>query len=404
MCAYDWCFQRKAFSWSFPKRLSVEVPRSATILLPGYLGSALRDVHTGKRIYMNLARVALRPSVLALYHAELETPRGPEVEADGILRDVKVFPGLFTVDVYATLIRKLESLPDHRVIALGYDWRHSPYSAVQTLGAMVDRLRSEGITQIDIVAHSYGGIITAYYLGYGTQAPERAALDWSGARNIRKIALLGTPFRGGFIMFRNLIRGIGLPVIWRLFPREAVASYPSNYHLLPFGTIRLYNWTGRPWAISALDPEFWINWNLGLMANQDLPAAIRSNRASFIRKQLASARRFGERLQFSETPIAPDPPTRILTVIGNGAPTEDSAYYKPSGGDLTFVFRSDDPKRFALSESTLLQDGDNKVTVGSATLPSRLRPLAETRLVRVCHERLVTDSRVQDMVLDFLDR
>lgn len=383
---------------------TTEGRQSATILVPGYLGSALRDVQTGRRIYMNLARVALKPSVLALYHSELGTPTGPEVEADGILRDVKIIPGLFSVDVYATLIRKLESLPDHRVFTVGYDWRYGPYSAVQMLGAAVDRLRSQGIHQIDIVAHSSGGIVAAYYLGYGTQAPESAVLDWSGARNIRKTAMLGTPFRGGFIMFRNLIRGISLPVIWRLFPREAVASYPSNYHLLPFGPIRLYNWTGRPWTISAFDPKFWITWNLGLMANRDLPEAIRSNRAAFIHDQLASAKRFGERLQFSETSSTPNPPTRIFNVIGNGTPTEDSAYYKPSGSELNFVFSSDGPNRFALPESKLLKDGDKNVTVESATLPGRLKPLAETRLVHVGHERLVTESRVQDMVLEFLAR
>jgi pimeloyl-ACP methyl ester carboxylesterase len=353
---------------------------------------------------MNLPRVALRPSVLALYRAELETPPGPDVEADGILRDVKVLPGLFTFDVYAKFIRKLESLPDQRVVTLGYDWRYGPYSIVQILGTTVDRLQSEGITQIDIVAHSSGGIVTAYYLGYGTQAPERAVLDWSGARNIRKAALLGTPFRGGFIMFRNLIRGINLPVIWRLFPKEAVASYPSNYHLLPSDSIRLYNWAGRPWDISALDPEFWITWNLGLMGNRDLSDVIRSKRAAFIREQLTSANRFGKRLQFSETSIAPDPLTRIINVIGNGTPTEDSAYYRSSGGDLRFVFSADRPSRFALPESKLLKDGDKNVTVESATLPSRLQSLAETRLVQVQHERLVTNPQVQDMVLDFLGR
>lgn len=351
---------------------------------------------------MSVVRTAMRPRILALYQAELGTPVSPAVEVDGILRDVRVIPGLFTVDVYATLISKLESLPDHRIVAAGYDWRYGPYSAVQMLAATVERLRSEGIEQIDILAHSSGGTIAAYYLGYGNQVPQRAVLDWSGSRNVRKLALLGTPFRGGFIMFRNLIRGIGLPLIWRLFPSEAVASYPSNYHLLPFGPIRLYNSTGRPWIISALDPEFWIGWNLGLMANRDLPEAVRSKRAAFIREQLASARQFGERLQFSETPTAPAPSTRILTVIGNGTPTEDSAYYKLSEGTLSFVFSSDGPNRLARSKSKLLEDGDKNVTVESATLPSRLRSLAETRFVNVRHERLVTDPRVQDLVLDFL--
>lgn len=383
--------------------LSGEARRSATILLPGYLGSALRDVKTGRRIYMNLARVALRPSVLALYHAELGTPPGPEVEADGILREVKVLPGLFTVDVYATLICKLESLPDQRVVAVGYDWRYGPYSTVQMLGATVDRLRNEGFKQIDIVAHSTGGTVAAYYLGYGTQAPEKAVLNWSGARNIRRVALLGTPFRGGFIMFRNLIRGINLPVIWRLFPREAVASYPSNYHLLPFNPIRLYNnCTDRPWDIPALDPEFWIKWKLGLMADRNLPEAARSNRAAFIHEQLTSSKRFGKRLQFSETPGVPRPLTRIFNVIGHGTPTEDAAYYRRSGDELRFIFSSDHPSRFGLPEDKLFKDGDKNVTVECATLPRRLQSLAETRLVQVGHEHLVTDPRVQDMVLDFL--
>ncbi len=382
---------------------SGEARQFATIVLPGYLGSALRDVQTGRRIYMNLARVALRPSVLALYHAELGTPPGPEVEPDGILRDVKVLPGLITVDVYATLIGKLESL--HRVVAaVGYDWRYGPYSAVQMLGATVDRLRSEGVTQIDIVAHSSGGTVAAYYLSYGTQGPEKAVLNWSGAQNIRNAVLLGAPFHGGFIMFRNLIRGISIPVIWRLFPREAVASYPSNYHLLPFSPIRLYNnLTGRPWVISALDPEFWIKWNLGLMAKRKLPEAVRSNRAAFIHEQLASAKEFGKRLQFLDIPSVPNPPTRILNVIGHGTPTEDAAYYRLSDGELSFIFNSDAPNRFGLPADKLLKDGDKNVTVESATLPDRLQSLAQTRLVHVGHEDLVTDPRVQDMVLEFLD-
>ncbi len=385
------------------ERLCGEAQRSATILLPGYLGSELRDVQTGRRIYMNLAQAALRPSVLALYHGKLGTPPGPQVEADGILRDVKVIPGLFTVDVYATLIRKLESLPNHTIVPVGYDWRHGPYLAVQIVGAAVSRLRREGFTQINIVAHSYGGVVAAYYLGYGIQPPESAALDWSGARNVRKIALLGTPFQGGFIMFRNLIRGIGLPIISRLFPTEAVGSYPSNYHSLPFAPIHLYNnRTGREWTVSALDPEFWITWNLGLMAKRNVPKAIRSNRATFIHEQLASAKRFGDRLQFSERSDSPAPIIRIFNVIGQGTPTEDAAYYRPSGGELNFIFSSDNPNRFGLPVEQLLKDGDRNVTVESATLPNRLQSVAETRFVNVGHEQLVTDRRVQDMVLDFL--
>jgi hypothetical protein len=77
----------------------------------------------------------------------------------------------------------------------GWDWvwaiNHRPRSSpipvfAKHLGRSIERLLEEsGATQIDIVAHSMGGVITAY-----------ALQEYGYARHVRKVITLGTPWAG----------------------------------------------------------------------------------------------------------------------------------------------------------------------------------------------------------------
>jgi pimeloyl-ACP methyl ester carboxylesterase len=75
----------------------------------------------------------------------------------------------------------------------GWVWaiNHRPLSSpisvfAERLGRAVDRLRAEtGADQIDIVAHSMGGLVSAWYM---------AKLD--GAQHVRRLITLGTPWSG----------------------------------------------------------------------------------------------------------------------------------------------------------------------------------------------------------------
>lgn len=376
--------------------------RSAVILLPGYLGSGLRDKQTKKEIYMNLARVALNPCVLALNQESLGAPVGREAEFDDILRYVQVIPGLYKRDVYGSMIDRLSTLPESEVEVLGYDWRMDPYDAVLKLGEAVERLRANGVTQIHIVAHSLGGLIAAYYLAYGTQPPETAQLDWSGSRYIEKLVLLGVPFRGAFFMLKIILRGIDLPLINRLFPAGATATYPSNYFALPLDAVRVYDYGGKPWKLPIFDLDFWQRWNLGLMAD-DVPKIVRDNRVVFLRTQLHKAQQFMKLLQFSENSnFQINPATRILSFTGYGTRTSDSAYFSTSKDTIEFLFDSDRPSHQGLTALRLFSDGDGSVTLDSARLPGPLQAIANSRFVEINHVRLSTDRRLQNQIVDFL--
>jgi pimeloyl-ACP methyl ester carboxylesterase len=108
-----------------------------------------------------------------------------------------------------------------------YDWR----LGVDQLGAaLAERIRTETVDRIMIVAHSMGGLVS------------RAALAQPGMSNVERLVLLGTPNFGSFAPLQAL-RGTYSVVrkIARLSSRgspESLAgkifnTFPSLYHMLP---------------------------------------------------------------------------------------------------------------------------------------------------------------------------
>ena len=381
---------------------AVETPSSAVIVIPGYLGSALRHKVTKKRVFVQFPRILLNRPALSLYQDTLGTPPGPEVEADGILGSVTVIPRFYKNIVYDALINRLQSLSNAEVVGFGYDWREDPIKAVQSLSKLIDQLHSDGVQRIDIVAHSGGGLVAAYYLGYGTQSPETAALDWAGAKKINNVVFLGTPFRGGFKMFENIFRGVNRSLIRRMFPAEAAASYPANYSALPMGLTRFYDWDGQPVDIDLRNADFWKDWKLGLLAPTELPQEVQDNRVQFVTEQLSNGRRFMDLIQFSQEQTESAPPIRILSVVGHGIPTPNSVYYRKSDCATELLFDTDNPAQFGLSKKKLRTDGDGIVTIESSKIPGKLGPLTDIFDVVVDHKGLITDPEVAERVVKFL--
>jgi pimeloyl-ACP methyl ester carboxylesterase len=124
-----------------------------------------------------------------------------------------------------------------------YDWRKSISLLGQELSA---HLKKEKATDISIVAHSMGGLVT------------RAAVALK-APKIKRVVMLGTPNHGSFAPVQVLravypilrkIAFIDLKHSANKLVKKVFRTFPSLYEMMPwpekFSTVDLYNLTGWP--------------------------------------------------------------------------------------------------------------------------------------------------------------
>lgn len=207
-------------------------PQPPVVVVPGITATHLRDEYpvdpegVWGMVRKSWERIQLHP----------DDPRWEQREPARVRADaVFGFP-------YGDLVKELrhdlsvaadEAVP---VYPFAYDWRQ-PLDAVEAdLAAFVEEVVSRtallrhyhaaGYTarrgQVDLVGHSMGGLVIAGYL----QRTE--------GKRVRKVATLGTPFRGSFEAALKVVTGQAeLPGDSASREREAARLTPSLYHLLP---------------------------------------------------------------------------------------------------------------------------------------------------------------------------
>lgn len=116
-----------------------------------------------------------------------------------------------------------------------YDWRRDLRETTIQLDALINRVRDGG--QVNIVAHSMGGLVTRQYI-----------LDAGRAAKVGSVAILGTPFLGAPYAFKAIYLGDdfginatahdkGIPgSMWLVNEgrvRELAQNFPGVYQILP---------------------------------------------------------------------------------------------------------------------------------------------------------------------------
>ena len=118
-----------------------------------------------------------------------------------------------------------------------YDWRQDNSITAGKLDQLVEQIRrdhEDPDLKVDIVAHSMGGLITRYWLRYGTVDvlnDNDFPLNNMGGRKVRKVILLGTPSLGSTSALQQLVDGAKLGP--SKLSSELLMSFPSAYQLLP---------------------------------------------------------------------------------------------------------------------------------------------------------------------------
>ncbi|MGH8223206.1 MAG: esterase/lipase family protein [Woeseiaceae bacterium] len=295
------------------------VDQPPVILIPGLMGSRIRDAWGAELWPGSIARLLFSDFdrlALDIDPQTLEVASRGEY-ASGITDMIagRAF--------YASIIRTLEDVGGYRVTTPGtpvmpgsrtlyvltYDWRLDNIEAARALDRLIEQVRvdhGKPDLQVDIVAHSMGGLIARYYLRYGGSDvldSNDFTLNYRGEGRVRRVALLGTPNLGSVESLHSFIEGRKLG--FGVASTEHLATYASLFELFPHP---INEWiiadTGVALDRDVFDIELWrrFQWSIfdprararvmRRFANPSAGAAYLQTLERFFEKHLERARRF----------------------------------------------------------------------------------------------------------------
>lgn len=197
------------------------------VVVPGIMGSVLK---LGNEVIWPGS-----PGDLIGGHSKMRELLRPDLRAVDCIRHY------FISEQYDSLIEDLEtcgfSEGANTLVIAPYDWRKDNADSAVALADILDGIPGPPDTQISLIAHSMGGLVSRYYLESGSFDARPAFA------RVKQLITLGTPHRGA---------AVALPIILgkerRLFLNKdqvlqlsSDTRYPSAYQLLPH--------VGEPFAI-----------------------------------------------------------------------------------------------------------------------------------------------------------
>lgn len=404
------------------------------IVIPGAFGSQLRRRSTGVEIWPRS-----NFSLLFSSYPDIELEIDPET-LEPITDDVEAFEifreGLGR-DFYGAVLDTLEDVGGYTRRRVGdpgepsgrtyyvylYDWRLDNVAAVQGLHELIERVADEhgnSSQQVDVLAHSNGGLLARYYARYGTAdvlTENPVPASGNGSYRIRRLLLVGTPNLGSMQPVLSHVRGEEMGL--RHIPADVVATCSGAPQLMPHPEHTwLVNLRGEPIDLDVYDIETWRDLDWSIFSAKARARMIRrrgSRKAAdahrqmldaYLSKHLARGRRFQQALSL---PALQDEPRPYL-FGGDCAPTVARLVLGRAGKGYAGYERADlIPNPLSgLNYAALINDpGDGVVTRESLIgRPSRMNrgpvaPLEISHSVFLCeaHQSLTGNPSFQDNLL-----
>ncbi len=378
------------------------------IFIPGFYGTRL--VQTGDR------KIVWLSAWQALFGSKTAARAGLGVAGERalvpgtVLDCIPVIPGIYSKDVYAAFLGKLQARLGtrgsfSRIHLFAYDWREDYFVAVEQLARLVSELQHRGATSITIIAHSLGGLITSYYLRYGSQAPEEAVETWEGASHIDRVVLATVPFKGSMTAFHNMKHGARFGLNTTLVKAQAFATFPSVYEMMPTYEPVLLDGGLSPLPYTLYESELWDRYGWGFL-DTATSEHTRQKRLALVTAALHTGKHLYERLH---APLGHSPPlsTQMLYIFARSHPTLARAVLLDAEPVPTLLFHRDKFTKHLPQQPyrTLFEDGDQTVSVQSAQLPSAythaLAAVTESDS-RAEHSQVLNDRTIRDSIFAFL--
>lgn len=417
-----------------------DVFQPPVIVVHGALGSRLRQPDAGVEAWPG----RLIQILFGTYtHLKLDIDPATLAPLPSPYKPLGVNRGLLGRDYYGRILRVLDDVGGYRLTTPGtaakpgerhcyiflYDWRQDIVETSRRLDALIEQVRRDfGVPslQVDMVAHSLGGLVARYFVRYGTEdvlADDTMPSPDSAAGPVRRLILLGVPNFGSAQAFRVLDRGypIGLGSI----PPEATATFPSTFQVLPHSVAdNFINAEGKPVSVDVFDLSFWKDARLSVF-NPSVTDRIRERFDSdadadsylallevYFEKQLGRARRLARALSLPPASFAPGP-----VVFGADCiPTPTRMVIEERDGDTRVHLQPHEvhTRRTGVDYARImLKPGDGTVTKASllarpvSMLPSPRReqhffPMSHALFLCDEHTQLTGNIHFQDNLLNTL--
>lgn len=274
-----------------------------------------------------------------------------------------------------------------------YDWRQDIVSTVRRLDTFIDDIRADhgdpGL-KVDVVAHSMGGLVTRYYIRYGTidvLDDNEFPVNGYGASRIRRVVLLGTPNLGSVKAIQTMLEGF--PIGFDEIPPEVLITFPSGYQLFPHPLNRwLVKMDGGELERDLFDVDFWRRFEFAVFdpavrarvlerfENPDAGARYLAVLERYFENRLERGRRF----VWSLTVPIPVPTPAYVVFGGDCELTPARVLVEEVEGESVMRLWPDEiarPQPGVDYERLMLEPGDGVVTKASLLARQALDPTVE---------------------------
>ncbi len=241
-------------------------PDHFIVLIPGYMGSKLRDKDTKKVVWMDVPSILKDPlHIGASIEGILSALAYPgNLEAGGIVDQVLFIPPWVKQEQYGALLTEFKQAgfrddPDKPpfdrpvVFTFSYDWRQDNRISARQLGEAVKGWSAKlGGAKAWLIGHSNGGIVSRWYI------EKEGGKDY-----VERLYLMGSPWNGAPKALNVLMNGLDMIFLKVLstdrakqLMKEVIPTFPSYYQLIPYAAPFIYDEQRTPIDLFA-DPS-WI--------------------------------------------------------------------------------------------------------------------------------------------------
>ena len=194
-----------------------------------------------------------------------------------------------------------------------YDWRKDLVKVAEELDSFIHQVQinhggsvkeTNSKIKVNLVSTSFGGLVTRYYLAYGSVDVLNPTLKnptptYDGKKRVNKVIYIATPFQGSMLGIRALMKGYRFGVA-KVRP-ETVATMPSMYYLLPPpDMVWLQTYSGArfdPTVRSLYEIETWKKYSIGIFDPKSKTRVSNRRGNNSEARQLVLKRYFKSRLE-----------------------------------------------------------------------------------------------------------